>query len=176
MDCTDLEAAIRDAETSNRMARENRAYNQIVDQWEAEANKSEELTARIQAIDQEKADRLAAAEFPVPGLSFDGDTVTLDGLPFQQASSSEQLKVSMAICAKMNPRLKLCRIKDGALLDESKLALLHSMAEQLGVQVLMEVVGEGDATIVIEDGTVKGAKAQTAAVAQPGLVDLFGED
>ncbi|NGZ99664.1 hypothetical protein G5V59_02720 [Nocardioides sp. W3-2-3] len=51
-----------------------------------------------------KADALAKATFPVDGLGFDDDGVTYQGVPFAQASSAEQIRVSLAMAMSLNPQ------------------------------------------------------------------------
>ena len=86
--------------------------------------------------------------------AFDDTGVTLDGLPFEQASQAQQLRASVAIGAALNPKLRAMLVRDGSLLDEDSLALLTAEASRSDLQVWLEVVGrEGDG-IVIEDGEV----------------------
>lgn len=114
------------------------------------------LTAEITALDAAKNDALAAAEFPLPGLSFDDDGITYNGQPFAQASTAEQLRVSCALAAATNPSIRIMRVTDGSLLDEASRQALANIAATHGFQVWMELVDEtGEIGIVIEDGQVK---------------------
>ncbi len=120
----------------------------------------EEKSTAIAALDQEKADGLAAAVFPIDGLSFDADGVTYQGVPFTQASAAEQLRVSLALAMAMNPKLRVIRITDGSLLDADNMALIEEMAKAQDYQVWIERVDEtGSIGILIEDGAV----AETAS-------------
>jgi ABC-type cobalamin/Fe3+-siderophores transport system ATPase subunit len=135
----------------------------------AELAKREEvaaaLTAKIKEVDERKAAALAAAKLPVPGLAVDGDAVTLNGVPFEQASSAEQLRAGLAIGAALNPTLRVVLVRDGSLLDSEGLRLVADWAEANNMQVLIERVTDGGngAGIVIEDGEV------VADLATPGL-------
>ena len=92
----------------------------------------------------------------MPGLGFDDDGVTLDGVPFAQASAAEQLRVSVAMAMALNPKVRIIRITDGSLLDSENLALIEEMAGANGFQVWIERVDESGAVgVVIEDGEVK---------------------
>lgn len=123
--------------------------------------KSEGLTSNIVKRETTRQAALAKAEMPVEGLSLetvDGVLiVTLDGVPFSQASSAQQLKVSTKIAMAANPRLKVLRIKEGSLLDEDNLKLLAEMAKDADYQIWAEFVGAEGAGIVMEAGEVKGA-------------------
>ena len=59
---------------------------------------------------------------PVEGLGFGAGIVTFNGLPFDQASTAEQLRVSVAIAMAANPKLRVLRIKHGNDLDADNLA------------------------------------------------------
>ena len=113
---------------------------------------------------------IAAAKMPVAGLGFGDGVVTYNDIPFDQASSAEQLRVSLAIAMAANPKLRVIRIEDGSLLDEDSLAQIAAMAKDHDYQVWIErVETSGKVGFVIEDGHVKGAapakspKAKSAA-------------
>lgn len=115
------------------------------------------LTARIDEIDAEKARTIAACKFPVPGLALGEQGPMLDGVPLEQASAAQKLRVSVALGLAMNPRLKVLLVRDASLLDENSLALVAQMAADADAQVWLERVGSGDPTaVVIADGQVSG--------------------
>ncbi len=115
----------------------------------------EAKTSAIAALDKEKADGLAAAKFPIDGLGFDDTGVTYQDVPFSQASSAEQIRVSLAMAMSLNPKLRVIRILDGSLLDADNLALIEDMAREHDYQVWIERVGDADeGAVIIEDGTV----------------------
>lgn len=124
---------------------------------------AKELTEAIQARDDAKAAAVAAAKLPVDGLGFGDDAVLFNGLPFAQASSAEQLRVSVAIAAALSPKLKVAHVRDGSLLDDDGMQLLRELAAHYGFQVWVErVASDSPVGIVIEDGRVK-ASAEAAA-------------
>jgi hypothetical protein len=113
-------------------------------------------TVEIAVLDKRKAQGLAAAQFPIEGLSFDGGGVTYNGVPFCQASSGEQLRVSLALAMAMNPTLRVIRITDGSLLDKANMAMIEEMAAAADFQVWCEVVSDSveGTGVLIEDGMV----------------------
>ncbi len=112
------------------------------------------LSKTIERLDKKRADAIAAADMPIKGLEFDDAGVTLDGIPFEQASSAEQLRTSVAMGIALNPELRVLLIRDGSLLDEDGLRMMAKMAAEADAQVWIERVGTADADgIVIEDGT-----------------------
>lgn len=132
-------------------------------------SKSEAYTAAMDKREKERNDALAAAKMPIESLAFGLDekgrpVVNLNGVPFEQASTAEKLKASVAIAMEANPELRVLRISDGSLLDEDSLALLRGMAETDDFQLWVEVVGDpGSVGIVMENGEVRAAPAEATA-------------
>lgn len=115
-------------------------------------------TAEIEAIDAEKAAMLAAATFPVPGLSFGADGgVTFQGVPLAQASGAERIRVSMAVALAANPQVRVVLIRDASLLDEDSMADVVALAEAANAQVWLERVGTADpeAVVIVDGGIVE---------------------
>lgn len=118
---------------------------------------SEVLTGSIDKIDQDKQEAMARAQMPVPGLTFGEGVVIYNGLPLDQASDAEQLRISTAIAAANNPKLRIIRIRDGSLLDDDAMKALAEFAEANDFQIWLEKVdGSGEIGIVMEDGHIKG--------------------
>jgi len=113
----------------------------------------------IAAADEAKRVMIESAQFPVPGLSLGDDGVMLNGIPFKQASSSDQLKVSVAIGLALNPTLKVLLIRNGNLLDEDSIKTVAEQAEAADAQIWMEYVTKdaGAVNVMIEDGSVAGS-------------------
>lgn len=154
-DTAAISKQIAEAETTNRHVHMRGQRDAL----EAKANKLDDearkLTERIEAIDAEKARLIGACAFPVPGLTLGDSGPMLDGVPLDQASQAQKLRVSVALGIAMNPRLKVLLVRDASLLDDTSLALVAEMAEAAGAQVWLERVGDGDPTaVVIADGQV----------------------
>lgn len=156
VDATDIAHQIEIVEITNQKVRQNAKAADLDAKAKALANKSAALTARIDAIEAEKREKLAAAKFPIPDLSFDEHGVTFRGVPFAQASSAEQLRASVAIGLAMNPKLRVLLVRDGSLLDADGMATLAKIAEDQHAQIWLEKVADGAPVgIVIEDGMVR---------------------
>jgi len=157
-DLPDLDAIqgqIDGAEETNAAVRRNATRASLAADLDATRAKFTKATHDIEAIDKTKADALAGATFPVDGLGFDDDGVTYRGVPFSQASSAEQIRVSLAMAMSLNPKLRVIRILDGSLLDAENMALIAEMAKDKDYQVWIERVSDPSETaVVIEDGAV----------------------
>ncbi len=124
-----------------------KAKNQVKDA----RSSSEQLSQEMKDIEKEKSEQLAAAKLPVPGLGFGDKDITLNDLPWEQASQAEKLRVSTAMALALNPGIRVLLIRDASILDDKNLSMISDMAEGAKAQVWMEVV-RGDVSIVIEDG------------------------
>lgn len=171
------EAVLASIDRQNRRAA-------LAEELAAAEAKSQAYTDAMVARAKQRNEALAEAEMPVEGLAFavneKGEaTLTYDGLPFDrdQISTAVQLKVSTAIGMAANPQLRVLRIMDGSLLDEDSMKLLGEMAEAEDFQLWIEVVGDGGVGIIMENGEVKGAKAEAAPVsdAKPGQAGQAGQ-
>lgn len=150
-----LRAELAAVEDTNRRVRENQRAAQLRAEAERLHADYDAHTAQIAELDKTKADALAAATFPVDGLGFDDSGVTLHGVPFAQASSAEQIRVSLAMAMALNPRLRVVRILDGSLLDAESMAAIYAMAAERDYQVWIERVEDSsESAVVIEDGAV----------------------
>lgn len=147
----DIDAATQQGDARRAADR----YADIKERLAEAETESEEATEELARIDAEKAEKLAAAQLPVPGLSFDEEQVLLFGVPFTQASAAERIRTSVAIAVAQNPKLRVICVKDATLMDEDNLALLRSLAAEHNFQLFLELVGSsGNETVVIEDGGV----------------------
>lgn len=110
------------------------------------------------ALDKMKADRealITKAKFPIAGLGFGEGDVTFNGLPLEQASGAQRIRIGASVLIARSPELRIMRVPDGEKLDEDNLAALEDICEEHDWQVFLEAVGEkGPATIIIRDGEV----------------------
>jgi len=119
------------------------------------------ITDRMNAREQEKRKKIAAADLPVKNITFGDGSILMNDVPFNQASDAEQLQASVRIAMALNPKLKVIRIRDGSLLDQDSMKLLAEIAEEQDYQVWVERVEEsGKVGFVLEDGHIK-REAQT---------------
>ncbi|MFH2001384.1 MAG: hypothetical protein ABIK28_17005, partial [Planctomycetota bacterium] len=90
-----------------------------------------------------------------PGLSFDENGVTYNGLPFSMASTAEKIAISGAIGIKKSPILNIILTRQGSALDNKHFNELKKNAIAANVQWWIECVGTGkENEIIIEDGEV----------------------
>jgi len=117
------------------------------------AHDAEAKTLELEKLRKEEVDLVAGAKFPIDGLGFGDGDVTFKGLPLEQASGAQKIRVGAAVLTARDPKLRFMRIPDGEKLDEDNLHALHEFCEEHDMQCFVEMVGEnGPALVVIRDG------------------------
>jgi DNA repair exonuclease SbcCD ATPase subunit len=150
-------------EETNRKVRAKLARQAVADELSDKKQEAAQHTLKLAEIDAEKEAGIKAANMPIEGLSFNSDGVTLNGIPFGQCSTSEQLRASMAIAMAKNPDLRVLRIDKGESLDSTALALVAEMAAERDYQIWMSRVDEsGTVGFVIEGGELAENEAVAA--------------
>lgn len=156
-DLSTFQTKLQSTEETNRKIRESKSRADLVTQFKSKTQEADKLTSQMDALESAKRKATTEAKYPVAGLLFDtAGGIALNGIPFSQCSSAEQLKVSVAIGFALNPKLSVVLIRDGSLLDDESMTTLCAMAKEAKAQVWVERVGTDTHTsVIIEDGHVK---------------------
>lgn len=163
IDTAALRQKVAHAQEANRNAEKREQRVKLLKEAETLETRARELTEAMEAREVAKEKAIAAAKLPVEGLGFGDGVVTYNGIPLVQASTAEQLRVSLAIAMAANPKIKVIRIQDGSLLDDESMAAVAELAKGNDYQVWIERVStDGKVGILIEDGMVKSV-AEAAA-------------
>lgn len=158
VDLSPINLRLANAETVNGWVRQNQARAAAQREAQAIEDKAQAITGQINEIDRQRSEALSAVQYPVEGLGFDANGVTFGGVPFDQASGAERLRVSVAIAAALNPKLRVMLVRDGSLLDEQSLQLLGELAVKHDLQCWVERVSRGkECSVIIENGEVEQA-------------------
>ncbi len=160
-----VEKQIAESKATNRKVRANAAKTAKQAEVSVLLEQSTTLTEKLDAIRDQKRKRIADAESPVEGLDFGEDgAVLLNGIPFSQASHTEQNEVSAAFMAAANPTLGVFLIPDGSTLDEDGLKFMSALGKKHGCQLWIEDCRTTDANAIhIVDGRVAGVEAEEGA-------------
>jgi hypothetical protein len=156
-----IQRRMEEAEGLNRRVRAAAERRTLEEELRAAREHADDLTTRIQLIDGEKVALVAAATFPVEGLSLDesGEGATYRGRPIAQASTAEGIRIGLEIGAALNPRLRTILVHRGESLDPDSLRLVAEWARGRDYQVILERVTDGTPSrdgVTLEDGRVKG--------------------
>jgi DNA repair exonuclease SbcCD ATPase subunit len=159
-DWSALDEQIENAEAINERIAAARRYENVAERLDESADKIQAKTAHLDRIKSYKEELVRTAVMPVQGLGFDKGDVTFDGVPFEQASQAQKVRVSAGIAMALNPALKVMLVRDGAFLSEKSLALLAEIAAEKEYLVLVETVDtSGTVGIVIDDGAIAATNA-----------------
>ena len=154
-DVGEIVAKIEGAETVNEKIRADRLTGELQVEKVSLDKEYKRLSKAIEYIDQTKSQALQATVFPVPGLAMGDDSVIYNDIPYSQASTAEQIRVSVAMGIAANPELKILLIRDGSHLDDDNLRSVAEYAAENDAQVWLERVGKGsEVSVIIEDGMV----------------------
>jgi len=163
-DLAGLAEQMRSIEAVNAKVRANTTRERLVKAVAVYQDESGKLTDQIEALDTRKTEILTSAAFPLDGLAIAEDgkggyTVTYHDVPLAECSSSEQLRVSMALALSLNPKIRVILVREGSLLDEDALATVEQWAEANGVQCWLELATteQGGDGFVIEAGELVGS-------------------
>lgn len=163
VDISALRADIETARVVNAGIGKKEARAGIIAEAKSLEARADELTRRMEAREREKLEALRTSAMPLPDLSLTAGGVIYKGLPFDQASDAEGLRVSVAIAMAANPTLRVIRIRDGSLLDDDGIKMVADMAAEKDYQIWLERVdSSGKVGIVLEDGSVVADNQEAA--------------
>lgn len=169
VDVEPLRAKLASAEETNKHVRAN--ADKAKSQTEARAKQAEadKLTDRLNEIAESKSEMLRNAKFPIPGMSIDGDDVTIDGIPLAQQSDMRRLAIGVEMAAVMNPGKPLMLVRHGNLFTPENFHILEDIASKKNLTCIVEIPGKNvaGAKLVFEDGI--GVEPMTPE-AQPELI------
>jgi len=150
----EIQQSLKVAEDVNSQVRANQYRTDALANLEKLKTEVAQYDAEVQKIDQEKLDMVHNAKYPVPGLGINDDGVTWNDVPFEQASTADKIRVSVAIGRSLNPKLRVLLIREGSALDKASMKLLADEAATHDLQLWIERVAETKegAAVLIEDG------------------------
>lgn len=161
-DIAAVKEKIAKADETNRKVRENQSYDKLAKELKDSRGDYQKLSDRLKEIQEERAEEVANAEWPIEGMELNEDGLLMDGLPFEQASTSQRIMASVAVGMALNPKLRLLVCQHGSDLDNDTLDALEKVVKENDFQLVCEVVtrskeDEERCAVVIADGEVVGA-------------------
>ena len=167
-ECPDIEflkGELANIEQRNKRAREVIDYQKIRASLTVVDTDIKNLNDTMELIEIEKAEALENSPLPVKGLRVTPDGIMVINeenklVPFCQASAAQRLRISLGIAMAANPKLRVIRISDGSLLDDTSMCIVREMANTDDFQVWIEYASRNDTDrmgVYIEDGSVAPA-------------------
>lgn len=161
LDVRAIEQQLSDASATNAQAAEWEQYDAALKMRHALERDHDQAKDRVEELRRQRADVAAGAQLPIEGLAWADDGLRVEGLPFEQLSSAERLRLSVRIGMEAaQAPLSVMFIRDGSLLDSSSFEMVRELAAERGYQLWVETVGEGHTGDVIEivEGETVGAE------------------
>ena len=155
-DTAALRVGINEAVEHNKAVASYREHKATMEADQKVREKYAAMSVRILRLKSEREETILGVDMPVEGLGFDdAGRITFGGIPLDQASGAQKLRISMGIAMAAAPELRIIRITDGSLLDSKSLEVIRATAAKKDYQVWIESVDEtGKIGVVIEDGEV----------------------
>lgn len=150
-----LRNKLANAEHVNNAVRDAETYRALTGKLQEKTKAWEEYDNQIKKLRNSTTDLLKNADLGVEGLEIKDRVIHLNGIPLDQASTSQQLVVGVKIGMLANPTIRAIFIRDGSLLDSNTLKLIGDMAKGNDYEILYEKVDEtGEVGFVMEHGLV----------------------
>jgi DNA repair exonuclease SbcCD ATPase subunit len=150
----EVKARLSRSDEINAMWQDNQTYHKIDAELASFKEQWDEADKKLTAVKQQKEALLSNAKFPVKNLSVTDDGITLNGIPFDQLSESQQWEVCVSVGFELNQGSVLLLSQSGGL-DSNSRERIRQRAIDLGVQLFMEVVDDQeDVEILMEGGEV----------------------
>lgn len=171
----ELEKSITEIDEINRKVRANLDKDKAEEDARGYRAEYEELTEALTEVRKRKAALLDNADLPLPGLSVEDGELIYNGFKWDNMSGSDQLKVATAIVRKLNSNCGFVLLDKLEQMDQESLKEFGDWLEAEGLQAIATRVSTGEeCSIIIEDGYVKGAEAETVntpAIEEPSKAE-----
>lgn len=149
----ELERQIADFERINKQVRDNLDRDRAADEAKVLSDQYDGMTQQIEQTRQAKRDLLNGANLPLPELGVEEGELTYQGKRWDCMSSSDQLRVAVAIVRRLNPNCGFVLVDKLEQMDLDTLRAFAAWLEQEGLQAIATRVSTGDeCSIIIEDG------------------------
>ena len=155
-----VEIPVSDLQQERKKAVERERLELALETWNASNDKYEKLgteynqmSSDLEKIIQEKDELIGNCEFPISGMSYSKDGITMNG---HLLSSDGQFRLLAFKIAKLiSGKLKMATFNNFSLLDANAKKAVIKDAEEAGFQVFLEVVSvekQDDSTLHIVEG------------------------
>lgn len=160
----ELEENIRRCDEINRKVRANLDKDRAMADAQDLADQYAKMSAEIDRIRDERIALLKGANLPLHDLTVENGELLYHEKAWDCMSSSEQMRVAVAIVRAINPQCRFVLLDQTEKMDADTLAEFGAWMEAEGLQgICTRVSTGGECQIIIEDGAVKGNDRQWKA-------------
>lgn len=111
--------------------------------------KQDVLNIQLQEIQETKKRVLSTCAMPVPGMTFDEDSLYIDGIPFSQVNTAKRIIAGLQMQLPLMNEVRICGF-DASQLDDDSLAKVQAWAKANDLQLFVERVERSQAGLKIE--------------------------
>lgn len=151
---------VADANAAERAAILDQRAKELASAAEVAAKEAERLDDIVHALANDAPAALLAEADAIPGLSIDGETITLDGRDIEKLSSAEQMRFAVDIAKRLNSRTKLLLCDGMERLDPEQLERFVQFATEGGWQLICTRVAAGERVIEAIEATETAEAAE----------------
>jgi hypothetical protein len=168
IDVAEVSAQLTAATAANEQFRKKVIYAAEATKLSVLRDQSAALTALLEDREKARTEAIAKADMPVEGLAFGDGIVLFGGVPLDQVSMSEKIRISARIGMALAPKLRVMLVRDASLLSEAGQEALETIAAENDFQLWIEAVDtSGKIGIVLEDGAVTAIDGEEAPAPKP---------
>lgn len=109
----------------------------------------DQLNIRLEEIQEKKLSAIASCKMPVPGMTFDDDSLYIDGIPFAQVNTARRIIAGLQMQLPLMNEVRICSF-DASLLDDDNLAQVQAWAKANDLQLFIERVERNQEGLKIE--------------------------
>jgi ABC-type lipoprotein export system ATPase subunit len=117
----------------------------------------DKLNDQMKSISDAKDKKIRDTKMPIKGLAVGESDIIYNGKEFNSLSTSEKMRVAIAIEMADNPKLAIIKVENGNALDEDNKKELYKICRENEYQLWIEEVSSKKTgnVIYIEDGEIK---------------------
>jgi chromosome segregation ATPase len=130
--------SIANAEATNKQARDYEEKVKLQTAIEVQEKKIAKINESMENCQKEKTAAFAGKVMPIEGLEILDNGISLNGN--KHLSTSQAIKVSMAIAMALNSQFRVILIRRGESLDDESMKIIEDIAKANDFQVWIEIV------------------------------------
>ena len=155
IDTSVYENQLNSAEELNDKFRQNLKRQEVFNKYNDKENEYSQKTEELKSLEEKKIEDLKSAQFPIKGLSLTDDGVIYNGLPLEDESRSNKLKVALAIAMSIPTELRTIILDDAEVLDDDNMKIVDEMMTKNDYQAIIARRQDPDEnTYTIKEGSI----------------------
>ncbi len=129
----------------NKKIEENIRNQKAYEDFKVALETQKQLNEALEAIEHSKRSAISEAKLPVPGLSFNDDTLLYNGLPLESAqiNKAQQIIIGLQLNLALIGEVRIARF-EGSLIDDENMKQIEAWAVENDLQLFVEFVDRSE--------------------------------